>query len=176
VTRRVVDVAELLRGVCPVLDRVLPASIRLQLNLPPERLAVLADSALIQQLVANLVINARDAMPDGGWVVVAARRTSGREAKGRHGPQGRSGCWIEITIADCGSGMSAEVQGRAFEPFFTTKAHGVGTGLGLSQAASIVRQHNGHIELDSRLDWGTSIRVYLPECDQRPLTVPVLQP
>jgi signal transduction histidine kinase len=125
---------------------------------------VLADPALIQQLVANLVINARDAMAQGGGrLEVGLRRLGSRAADPRLPEEVRSGAWLELRVSDEGCGMTPEVRARAFEPFFTTKEGEAGTGLGLSQVYGIVRQHDGHIVLSSRPGEGTTVTIVLPE-------------
>jgi signal transduction histidine kinase len=162
-TRRLVDLEEMLRDVCPLLERSLPANIAFTLDLPGIRIPVLADPALIQQLVANLVINARDAMPDGGHVDVRLSVLD-PETDARVLPEVvMNGRWFDLRVTDSGCGMRPEVRARALEPFFTTKKRGAGTGLGLSQVYGIVQQHDGQLLISSHPGAGTTVSVLLPE-------------
>jgi two-component system cell cycle sensor histidine kinase/response regulator CckA len=118
---------------------------------------VRADVTQLQQVLVNLVVNARDAMPDGGTVVIETNICSGDEGR-----------QAVLQVSDAGSGMSLETQARIFEPFFTTKARGQGTGLGLSIVHGIVAQSSGTIEVDSTLGSGTEVRVRFPLISLRP--------
>jgi signal transduction histidine kinase len=161
-TRKLYDLGELLERVCPMLARALPSKISFELEAADRSYPVLADPALIQQMVANLVINARDALPDGGRVAVRLSHLNG-EAEALALPEESSGgTWLKLTVEDSGCGMPPEVQARAFEPFFTTKERNAGTGLGLAQVYGIVRQHDGHVRLDSEPGSGTVVSVFLP--------------
>jgi signal transduction histidine kinase len=161
-TRKLYDLGELLERVCPVLARALPSKISFELEATDRSYPVLADPALIQQMVANLVINARDALPDGGRVAVRLSHLNG-EAEALALPEESDvGNWLKLTVEDSGCGMPPEVQARAFEPFFTTKERDAGTGLGLAQVYGIVRQHDGHVRLDSEPGSGTVVSVFLP--------------
>jgi PAS domain S-box-containing protein len=167
-TRQLIDLEALLREVCPLLHRTLPSRIEfvLEVELGGGRAPVLADPALIQQMVANLVINARDAMPDGGrlevWLGTVDPDTDERVLP----DEVNEGRWVEVRVRDTGCGMSREVRERVFEPFFTTKERGAGTGLGLSQVYGIVQQHDGQIVLASEPGQGTEVSVLLPEHSQ----------
>jgi PAS domain S-box-containing protein len=123
------------------------------------------DPAQIEQVVVNLVVNARDAMPRGGSICVGIRNLESRISSADV-PAGK---WVVLSVSDDGVGMSREVQARIFEPFFTTKALGEGTGLGLSTVFGIVKQARGHIRVDSRPNEGSRFLVYLPAVD-RPVT------
>jgi len=161
-TRRQIDLGELLREVCPLLARALPTAIDFAFEATDDPLPVLADPALIQQLVANLVINARDAVSERGRIQVSLAEAERNGAPRTLPDEVRRGVWFEIRVADNGCGMPPEIRARAFEPFFTTKARGTGTGLGLSQVYGIVQQHDGHIVLESRPGDGTEISIFLP--------------
>jgi len=151
---REVDVDELLSGLGKLLRRLLPSPIRLAVTTAPELPPVFADPAQLEQLVMNLVVNARDAMPEGGKVSVSAERA--------RGPEGRPG--IRLAVADTGLGISEDVQAKMFDPFFTTKAGVGGTGLGLATVRTIVEELSGTTAVDTRMGEGTTFRIWLPEC------------
>jgi signal transduction histidine kinase len=161
-SRHPIDLGQLLRDQWPVLDRV-PAAVELELDVPAGRFPVLAAPALLQQLVTNLVLNARDAVPKGGRVRVSLDRVNGNPRQSPIPSKIRGGAWLELRVTDNGFGMPPHVRARAFEPFFTTKPRGTGSGLGLAQVRDIVEQHGGHVALDSRPGEGTSVAVFLPE-------------
>ncbi|HEY3490500.1 MAG TPA: response regulator [Candidatus Deferrimicrobiaceae bacterium] len=137
---------------------------------------VLLDRGQIEQVIVNLVVNARDAMPSGGVLSIATSTIEVREERDSElFRELRPGRYGVLTISDTGVGMDAETQKRAFEPFFTTKEQGKGTGLGLSIVYGIVTQHGGYIHLYSEKDWGTTFRVYLPllpEGEEVPVVTP----
>jgi two-component system cell cycle sensor histidine kinase/response regulator CckA len=166
-TRRQIDFSSLLQEVCPLLARALPAAITFDFETVNRPVPVLADPALIQQMVANLVINARDAISERGRIVVTLEEPDQTPGARVLPDEVWSGSWIELRVLDDGCGMSSEVRARAFEPFFTTKGRGTGTGLGLSQVYGIVQQHDGQIMLASRPDEGTEVSVFLPVCKPR---------
>src|SRR5687768_10894771 len=141
-----------------MLERLIGENIELVLELSPAAGTVMVDVSQVDQLLMNLVVNARDAMPDGGVVVI---RTDRVVIADHDSPLPR-GDWTTLVVSDTGIGMSAEVRARAFEPFFTTKQTGCGTGLGLSTVYGIVRQSGGHVTLDSQPGRGTVVTVSLP--------------
>jgi PAS domain S-box-containing protein len=145
-----------------MLSRTLPESIRLNFQYEGEHFTVEADPTRIQQMVMNLALNARDAMPQGGDLTIHLSRCS--LAPGQTPPAAGldAGEWIALRLADTGSGIAAEDLPHIFEPFFTTKPPGKGTGLGLAQVHGIVAQHNGLVTVDSRPGEGTAFTVYLP--------------
>ncbi len=119
---------------------------------------------MLEQVVMNLCINARDAMPQGGRLVVSVDPVTIEAVALLQHVEARPGYFIRLSVADNGCGMSAETLGHIFEPFFTTKPVGKGTGLGLATAYGIVRQHEGWIEVTSELGRGSEFRVFLPAC------------
>jgi signal transduction histidine kinase/ActR/RegA family two-component response regulator len=160
--KRSVELGELVTGVERMLRRVLGSSVELVTDLSTERLPVLADAGQLEQVIVNLVINARDAVQHGGRIVIATRREAlaGHAALELQATAGTEYACVEVR--DDGAGMSGEVKERLFEPFFTTKAPGKGTGLGLATSFGIVRQHEGMIEVESTLGVGSTLRVLLP--------------
>ena len=145
-----------------LLRRTLPESIRLSVEVEGDGCTVRGNLAQLQQVLTNLALNARDAMPDGGELelTIACRRFGSAEA--RPSPDITPGEWAIIAVTDTGTGMSPEVMDHIFEPFFTTKPRGEGTGLGLAQAYGIAKQHGGDIQLTSDLGKGTTVTIYLP--------------
>ena len=135
--------------------------IELRWSLEPELPAINADPAQIEQVLLNLIVNARDAMPLGGTLELQTARASGTETQAQESSP--DGGLVRLSVKDNGSGMSSEVKSRIFEPFFTTKEPGKGTGLGLSTVYGIVRQSGGFITVDSELAIGTTFHVFLPE-------------
>ncbi|HYP16893.1 MAG TPA: response regulator [Opitutus sp.] len=145
-----------------MLERVLPEQIRLQWVCPPALPPILADEANLEQVVMNLVVNARDAMPRGGDLTIGLRQVTVDAERAARNPEARAGHFICLSVADTGCGMSPEIQARIFEPFFTTKEVGKGTGLGLSTVYGIVQQHEGWVEVTSSLNVGTTVEVFFP--------------
>jgi len=157
-----VNLNAVLRETEALLARTVGEDIELSLRVSPEEVWVMADFALIQQAVVNLVVNSRDAMPRGGKVVVATAVVDLDEEFCRGCPRLRPGRHVHLTVSDTGRGMTPEVRARAFDPFFTTKGPGHGTGLGLSTTYGIVEQCGGHIEIESEPDCGTVVHIWLP--------------
>jgi two-component system cell cycle sensor histidine kinase/response regulator CckA len=138
----------------PMLARTIGGHIEMLTSLDPDAGHVLADRSQIEQVVLNLAINARDAMPQGGALTIETAVADGSLAQG-------SGD-VVLSVGDTGIGMDAVTKDRIFEPFFTTKEAGKGTGLGLSTVYGIVKQSDGVLEVDSELGQGTVFRIYLP--------------
>jgi signal transduction histidine kinase/CheY-like chemotaxis protein/HAMP domain-containing protein len=129
--------------------------------------AVLADAGQIEQVIINMVINARDAMPNGGKLTLETANVSfDQESVGRY-PELKAGDYVMLAITDTGMGMSEEVKARLFEPFFSTKGVGQGTGLGLSTCYGIIKQSGGHISVYSELARGATFKIYLPQVEQQ---------
>jgi two-component system, cell cycle sensor histidine kinase and response regulator CckA len=158
----VLDLNEVIAELQRLLQRLIGADIEFSCTLADQPLPVRADRGQLEQVLMNLVVNARDAMPDGGRLDVrtAPERVTARDA-GRY-PGVERGSWALVEVSDTGCGMDHEVLSRAFEPFFTTKEPSRGTGLGLSTVYGIVSRGRGHILVDSEPGRGTRFRVLLP--------------
>jgi signal transduction histidine kinase/ActR/RegA family two-component response regulator/HAMP domain-containing protein len=150
-----------------LLHRTLPSRVRLKTELESDAWTALADPGQIQQVLMNLCVNARDAMPDGGTLTIWTRNLAIHEHARRTHPEARTGEFVEIGVSDTGGGIAPDVIPRIFEPFFTTKSVGVGTGLGLSMAYGIVSNHHGWIEVESAVGRGATFRVMLPRSVER---------
>ncbi|HET9944503.1 MAG TPA: ATP-binding protein [Actinomycetes bacterium] len=170
----VIDVNALVSDLGALLRRTFPENVRLDITLDREAPAVRADTSRLEQLVMNLAVNARDAMPDGGRLVVETHRvvirTDGEAEEGAGSSRGPvtlpPGHYLQLAVTDTGVGMTPEVRDRAFEPFFTTKARGSGTGLGLATAYGIANQLGGAISLYSEPGHGTTVRLHLPAAEE----------
>jgi len=159
---RLMDLNAFLAETVAFLKRIIPENIQLLLEVEPDEYKVNADPNQLQQLLANLVVNARDAMPGGGRLIVSLGAVELEPADPMPLPELTPGSWVVLNVSDTGSGISAEAMPHIFEPFFTTKEPGRGTGLGLAQVYGIVMQHSGYIEVDSRPNQGATFTVYLP--------------
>ncbi len=158
-TLQAVDIGERLRSLASLLHRILPERIALELSDDGEAPLAHGDPSQLDQVLMNLCINARDAMPDGGVLRIRTERVPANpEAPDGDG----AGPWVAVSVTDSGSGMPPDVVERVFEPFFTTKPDRAGTGLGLAVVFSIVRQHNGSITCTSTVGEGTTFRILLP--------------
>ncbi|HEX8129656.1 MAG TPA: PAS domain S-box protein [Pyrinomonadaceae bacterium] len=152
----------LVKEVVKILKDTLPKSIEIKFDVSSELWTISADATQIHQVLMNLCVNARDAMPHGGELFVRAENVTLDEDFARMHIEAKPGKFVMISVADTGEGMSPEVVGRIFEPFFTTKEIGKGTGLGLSTALTIVRSHNGFVNVYSEPGKGSQFSVYLP--------------
>jgi signal transduction histidine kinase len=160
---RVLDLNEIVTGLIRMLPRLIGEHIETSTRLAPHLGRVWADQSQMDQILVNLVLNARDAMPAGGRLTIETANVELDEEQVRaEGLNVEAGRYAMLAITDTGVGMEAPVRARAFEPFFTTKAHGKGTGLGLATVYGIVDQSGGGIMLDSAPGRGTAVRIYLP--------------
>ena len=157
---------EVVYRVAKMLGRVLGEQVAMSVEVEGVGPCVRADAAMLEQVIVNLLLNARDAMPDGGRLDVTTREVTLGEEATRVNPEARAGRFACLTVADTGAGISEENLTKLFEPFFTTKEIGKGLGLGLPTVYGIVKQHDGWIEVSSELGRGTTIRVYLPIADE----------
>jgi PAS domain S-box-containing protein len=151
--------------VCDVLRRTMPATISVVSRLAPDAWPVLCDTTRLDQVLMNLAVNARDAMPGGGTLTVETSNEHLDELAASSRVTLRPGRYLRLTVSDTGTGMSREVQERAFDPFFTTKPQGKGTGLGLATVYGIARQMGGEVSIYSEPGHGTSVRLHLPVAD-----------
>jgi two-component system NtrC family sensor kinase len=159
----VIDPATLLNGLRELLERTLRGDIAIVIEVPPDAWRLVADVAELEIALLNLAVNARDAMPGGGTVAISA--VNRRLARGAD-PDGLEGDFVELAVADAGSGMPPEVLAKAFEPFFTTKGQGRGTGLGLAQVYGFARQSAGTARIETHMGEGTTVRLLLPRAGE----------
>ena len=151
-----VDLQQLFNGISGLITQSVGPAVHLNMQLDPEARMVMSDANQLELALLNLALNARDAMPDGGKLMISARRAN---VVDRHLPKGD---YVHLSITDTGAGMNEEVRVRAIEPFFTTKPVGQGTGLGLSQVYAVARESGGSMEIESETNRGTTVRLTLP--------------
>ncbi len=162
ITQQAVALDQLVQNMQNMLQRLIGPEIQISTEVWPDLTPVLADTTQVEQILVNLVINARDAMPGGGKITIELRNIELDKIGVAAHPGLQPGDYVEMSITDTGSGMDAATMSRIFEPFFTTKEDGKGTGLGLATVYGIVQQNNGAIEVHSRAGHGTTFYVYLP--------------
>jgi two-component system CheB/CheR fusion protein len=160
-----INVPSLLRELMQFMRQTFPKNIDLNLELSDENLCVTADRNQVNQALLNLCVNARDAMPQGGKLILRGKAIEGDSIKDRGEMKAELYCCIEVT--DTGTGMSEAVRTRIFEPFYTTKAMGHGTGLGLAVVYGVITHHGGMITVESQPGRGTTFRIYLPIASQK---------
>ena len=154
---------EVVEGMTKMLERLVDDHIEMSFIYGPDIGQIQADSGYIWQVLMNLVVNARDAMPEGGKLVVETSHLLLGEDSGEIYPDIIPGEYVALSVSDTGTGLTDEIKARMFEPFFTTKISGKGTGLGLATCRTIVQQCGGHIRVESELGRGTTFRVFLPQ-------------
>ncbi len=162
---KVLDLNATVTGMHKMLTRLIGENIQLVTELDPNLGRVKADPGQLEQVIMNLCVNARDAMPAGGTLAITTSNVVVSDHAPYPGRPGnlKPGAYVMLAISDTGIGMDAETQARLFEPFFTTKAQGEGTGLGLATVYGIITQSGGHIDVQSRPGHGTTFRIYLPQ-------------
>jgi PAS domain S-box-containing protein len=159
---KVLDLNYLLEELAKMLRRIVGENYQLVIDREDRAIGVNADASMIDQAIMNLCVNARDAMAKGGSIVVTTREVLLAEADVAHRPEAKTGRFARLDVVDTGCGMSEETKKRLFEPFFTTKKVGEGTGLGLATAYSVIQQHGGWIEVESREGEGSRFSIFLP--------------
>jgi two-component system, cell cycle sensor histidine kinase and response regulator CckA len=160
---KVLDLKTVVTDMEKLLRRLIGEDIELTTVLDPELGRVKADQGQLEQVVMNLAVNARDAMPQGGKLLISVQNSVLDQDYVRRYPYPvQPGPYVLLTVTDTGTGMDAETKARAFEPFFTTKEKGKGTGLGLSTVYGVVKQSGGYIDIDSTPGAGTTFKIYLP--------------
>ncbi|MCK6549378.1 PAS domain S-box protein [Myxococcota bacterium] len=162
ITPRVLALADTVSAMTSMLQRLIGEHIRLVWRPTPGLWPVLADPSQIDQILANLCVNSRDAITDRGTITITAENTSFDEAHCARHPEYLPGDFVRLSVTDDGSGMDAETMAHLFEPFFTTKALGQGTGLGLATVYGAVKQNRGFVTVTSRLGAGTTVSIHLP--------------
>ena len=163
---RVIELRSVVKEVANLLRRLLGPMVEFKLQLPPEPLWVRADESQLEQVVLNLAINARDAMPQGGVVTAIFDRVAAESYAVRRRMGMPEIDYVRMRVIDTGTGMDAATQARIFEPFFTTKEFGKGTGLGLATVYGVVKQSDGWIWVDSALGEGTTFEIFLPAVNE----------
>jgi CheY-like chemotaxis protein len=159
---RVLDLNALVGGMSEMLRRTIGETIQIETVLSGGLWRVFADPAQLESTLVNLVVNSRDAMPDGGKLTIETSNADLDERYARSHAEVTPGQYAMISVSDTGTGMTPDVMAQAFDPFYTTKAPGKGTGLGLSQVLGFVKQSNGHVKIYSEAGRGTSVKIYLP--------------
>jgi CheY-like chemotaxis protein len=151
-----------LKNIEKILVRVISEDIELKLFLAPQEAAVMSDAGQIDQVLMNLATNAKDAMPDGGTLIIETELLEFDSDYVRRHVFAKPGKYMLISVTDTGNGMDVKTKEKIFEPFYTTKEVGKGTGLGLSMVYGIIKQHNGYINVYSEPEKGTTFKIYLP--------------
>jgi two-component system, cell cycle sensor histidine kinase and response regulator CckA len=165
------DLNKVIAGMEGVFHHLMGGEVTTQIVPSPNLQAVKVDAGQIEQVIMNMAINARDAMPNGGKLTLETANVSiDEESVGRY-PDLKAGKYVMLAITDIGAGMSEQVKARLFEPFFTTKGVGEGTGLGLSSCYGIIKQSGGHISVYSEPGRGTTFKIYLPQVEQQAKTL-----
>jgi len=156
------DLNKVVTNVAGMLRPLLGETVRLSLRPAPTLPAIMADAAMLEQVLVNLAVNARDAMSRGGELIISTFACDIDESYVHCRPQASAGRFVCLQVSDSGSGMDTTTMERIFEPFFTTKGVGKGTGLGLATVYGIVKQHRGWVEVASQVGVGTTFKVFLP--------------
>jgi len=162
---RLLDLNDIIGDTRRLIARLITASIDLEIHQDQQLGLIMADANQIQQVLVNLAVNARDAMPNGGRLVIEARNVSVGHEDVMSDPRMRPGRYILLVVSDSGMGMDDATLAHLFEPFFTTKAQGKGTGLGLSTVHGIVTRSGGFIRARSEVGRGTTFKVYFPRIE-----------
>jgi two-component system cell cycle sensor histidine kinase/response regulator CckA len=165
---QILDLNQVISGVERMLRRLMGADIELTTVLDPDLGSIKADPGRLEQVIMNLAVNSRDAMPKGGTLKLTTTNVQVDAVQASRHLDARPGPYVLLVVTDTGVGMDPETQSRIFEPFFTTKESGKGTGLGLSTVYGIVKQCDGYIEVESEPGYGTTFRLFFPRVDSTP--------
>ena len=165
---RDLDLGESITSMSKMLNRILGENINKRYTLAAQPMFIHADAGMMDQVLMNLAVNARDAMPDGGQLVIEISGVEFDEFAAAQSAQARPGSFVCLSVSDTGCGIPAEILPKIFDPFFTTKDVGKGTGLGLATVFGIVQQHDGWINVHSEVGHGTTFRIYLPRLTGMP--------
>jgi two-component system cell cycle sensor histidine kinase/response regulator CckA len=163
---KVLDLNKVISDLHMMLQRLIREDIQLVTVLEPSLGKIKVDPGQLEQIIINLVVNARDAMPGGGKLTIETENVNLDENYARSHSEVDAGAYVMVAVSDTGLGMDSETVSRIFDPFFTTKEKGVGTGLGLSTVYGIVKQHRGHVTVYSEPGHGTTFKIYLPQVQQ----------
>jgi signal transduction histidine kinase/CheY-like chemotaxis protein len=163
---RELDLSDSITGMAKMLQRILGEDIQMQFQYAPQSLFIRADAGMMDQVLMNLTVNSRDAMPSGGRLIIATAAVEFDELASAQTPHARPGSFVRLTVSDTGKGIPPENLPHIFEPFFTTKDVGKGTGLGLATVFGIIQQHQGWINVYSETGRGTTFHIYLPRLTQ----------
>jgi PAS domain S-box-containing protein len=172
---RVLDLNDVVVGIIKMLQRLMGEDIALQTHLSSSDVLIWGDSGMIEQILLNLAVNARDAMPDGGQLFIELGNVLVDESTAGYHKE-KSGEYVRLTVRDTGCGIAPEHLSHIFEPFYTTKVAGKGTGLGLATLHGIVEQHHGWVEIKSEIEKGTTFDIYLPSLPSAQRVTPELRP
>jgi two-component system cell cycle sensor histidine kinase/response regulator CckA len=167
ITLKPVNLNEVIEDLMKMLRRIIGEDVRLENSFAPRLPLVQADGGMMEQILMNLAVNARDAMPDGGKLFINTDTAIITPDHVRNNPEARAGEFVCLSVRDTGCGMSPEILARLFEPFFTTKDQGKGTGLGLATVYGITQQHHGWIEVESATGAGTTFKLFFPTTDRK---------
>jgi CheY-like chemotaxis protein len=163
---KLLDLGVVVREIQRMLDRVVGEDLEIVVRTTEDLGTVNADATQVDQILMNLVVNARDAMPKGGRVTIETANAEFDETYAATNPPAQAGAFVMLAVSDTGIGMTEETQARIFEPFFTTKAPGEGTGLGLATVYGAVKQMGGFVSVNSRVGKGTTFGIYLPRVSE----------
>jgi len=166
---QLLDLNEVITNVSKMLRTLIGEPVTLRRNLAADLPAIYADPGMLEQVLVNLAVNSRDAMPKGGELTISTTAVPIPEDYVQQQPEARPGAFVCLSVSDTGIGMDAETLDRIFEPFFTTKEMGKGTGLGLATVYGIVKQHQGWIEVASAVGQGTTFKIFVPVSSKAPL-------
>jgi signal transduction histidine kinase/CheY-like chemotaxis protein len=162
IQRRALSINEIVEQTVAMLRRLIGEHIAIDMQLAPDLSPIFADGSNVDQVIMNLALNARDAMPDGGKLSIITSEVAIDEAAHARNPEAQVGDYVCLTVKDSGHGMDSATIARIFEPFFTTKEPGQGTGMGLATVYGVLKQHGGWIEVESAPHRGTTIRSFFP--------------